>query len=146
MLRLDNLRLGGALRWKVENRRLGRLGSVMYKAGTSKVVAPPKSFKNRWVDPREQVLNVPIACRRFGPISPVAGCQQKVCFAPTASMAILGEKLGRNPWIGQPVCYGLCREIFFSGAVALLNFVDDCTNCCYALTVRDTYGQGPYVD
>jgi hypothetical protein len=30
--------------------------------------------------------------------------------------------------------------------VALLNFVDDCTNYCYALTARDTYGQGPYVD
>jgi hypothetical protein len=37
---LDNLRLDGALRWKVEDRRLGRLGSVMWKADTSKVVAP----------------------------------------------------------------------------------------------------------
>jgi hypothetical protein len=36
---LDNLRLGGDLRWKVEYHRLGRSGSVMWKAGTSKVVA-----------------------------------------------------------------------------------------------------------
>jgi hypothetical protein len=40
MLRLDNLRLGWALRWKAEDRRLRRLGSVMWKADTSKVVAP----------------------------------------------------------------------------------------------------------
>jgi hypothetical protein len=40
MLRLDNLRSGGALRWKVKDRWLGRLESEMWKAGTSKVVAP----------------------------------------------------------------------------------------------------------
>jgi hypothetical protein len=39
MLRLDNLRPDGALRWKAEDRRLGRSGSVIWKAGTSKVVA-----------------------------------------------------------------------------------------------------------
>jgi hypothetical protein len=37
---LDNLKPDGALRWKAEDRRLGRLGSVMWKACTSKVVAP----------------------------------------------------------------------------------------------------------
>jgi hypothetical protein len=37
---LLNWRLGGALRWKVEDRRLGRVVSVMWKAGTSQVVAP----------------------------------------------------------------------------------------------------------
>jgi hypothetical protein len=40
MLRLDNLSPGVALRWKVEDRLLGRSGSEMWKAGTSKVVAP----------------------------------------------------------------------------------------------------------
>jgi hypothetical protein len=34
---------------------------------------------------------------------------------PTASLAVVGEKLGTNPWIGQPSCYGLCREPFFLG-------------------------------
>jgi hypothetical protein len=35
-----NLRPGRALRWKAEDRRLGRAGNVMWQAGTSKVVAP----------------------------------------------------------------------------------------------------------
>jgi hypothetical protein len=35
-----NLRSGGALRWKMEDCCLGREGSVMWQAGTSKVVAP----------------------------------------------------------------------------------------------------------
>jgi hypothetical protein len=35
-----NLRPGGALRWKSENRWLGRAGSVMWQADASKVVAP----------------------------------------------------------------------------------------------------------
>jgi hypothetical protein len=29
---LDNLRLGGALRWKAEDCQLGRLGSVLWQA------------------------------------------------------------------------------------------------------------------
>jgi hypothetical protein len=37
---MDNLRLGVALRWKVEDGQLGRSGSVKWQAGTSKVVAP----------------------------------------------------------------------------------------------------------
>jgi hypothetical protein len=37
---LDNLRPGWVLRWKVEGRWLGRSGSVMWKVGTFKVVAP----------------------------------------------------------------------------------------------------------
>jgi hypothetical protein len=41
MLRLDNLRPGGVLRWKAEDRQLGKSRSEMWKAGTSKVVLPP---------------------------------------------------------------------------------------------------------
>jgi hypothetical protein len=52
-------------------------------------------------------------------------------FAFTASMAVLGEKLGMNSWIDQPACCELCRELIFSGAVALLNFVDDYAKVCY---------------
>jgi hypothetical protein len=37
---MDNLRPGGALRCKVEDHRLGRSGSGLWQAGTSKVVAP----------------------------------------------------------------------------------------------------------
>jgi hypothetical protein len=57
----------------------------------------------------------------MGPISLVADCQQKIGFAPTASIAVLGKKLGTDPWISQPVCCGLSRKSFFTGAVALLN-------------------------
>jgi hypothetical protein len=56
------------------------------------------------------------------------GCsprQQMLGFAPTASLVGLVEKLGTDPQIGHPTCCGLCWEPFFSGAVALLNFVGD---------------------
>jgi hypothetical protein len=46
-------------------------------------------------------------------------------FTPTTLMAGSGEKLGTNLWIGQPSCCGLCREPFFSGAVALSIAIDD---------------------
>jgi hypothetical protein len=36
---LFKLRPGGALRWKAEDCRLGRAGSVMWQVGTSNVVA-----------------------------------------------------------------------------------------------------------
>jgi hypothetical protein len=37
---LFNWRLNGALRWKAEDRRLGRVGRVLWKSDKSKVVAP----------------------------------------------------------------------------------------------------------
>jgi hypothetical protein len=70
----------------------------------------------------------------MGPVSLVAGRQQKVGFAPTTSLVGSGEKLDMDPWISQPLCCELCRELFFSGAVTLLNSVDDYTKGCYALT------------
>jgi hypothetical protein len=42
---------GGTLRWKGEDRRLGRSVSGVWKAGIFKAVAPAVSIKNRWVDP-----------------------------------------------------------------------------------------------
>jgi hypothetical protein len=56
-------------------------------------------------------------------------------FAFTASMTVLGEKLDMDPRIGQPTCCELCREPIFSGAVVLLNFIDDYTEVCYVWTV-----------
>jgi hypothetical protein len=50
-------------------------------------------------------------------------------------MAVLGEKLGTDPRIDQPTWCGLCREPFFSGAVALPIAVDDFAKGCYALTM-----------
>jgi hypothetical protein len=34
-----------------------------------------------------------------------------------------GEKLGMDPLIDQPACWGLCQEPFFSGAVTPSNSV-----------------------
>jgi hypothetical protein len=58
----------------------------------------------------------------------------------------MGEKLGMDPWTGQLACCELGREPFFSGAVDLFKSIDDYVKGCYALTVWDTYGLGPYVD
>jgi hypothetical protein len=46
-------------------------------------------------------------------------------------MAGSGEKLGTDPWVGQPVRWGLCREPFFSGAVALSIVVEDFVKSCH---------------
>jgi hypothetical protein len=70
----------------------------------------------------------------MGPVTLVAGCQQMLGFTPTASLVDSGEKLGMDPRIGQLTCCGLCWKPFFSGAVALLNVVDDFTKGHYALT------------
>jgi hypothetical protein len=57
----------------------------------------------------------------MGPVSLVVYHWQILGFAPTASK--LAQE--RN-WVRiMSACCGLCREPFFSGAVALLNFVDD---------------------
>jgi hypothetical protein len=66
-------------------------------------------------------------------VSLVVGRQPMIGFAPTALIAVSGEKLGTDPQIGQSTCCGLCREPFFLGAVALLSFVDDYVKGCYAL-------------
>jgi hypothetical protein len=46
-------------------------------------------------------------------------------------MVVVREKLGTDTRIGQSVCCGLCHERFFSGAVDLFKFVDDCTKGCH---------------
>jgi hypothetical protein len=52
----------------------------------------------------------------MGPVSLVAGYQQMLGFALTASLVGSRKKLGTDPRIGQPVCYGLCQEPFFLGS------------------------------
>jgi hypothetical protein len=82
----------------------------------------------------------------YGPSKPSSRRQQMLEFALIASLVGSREKLGTNPRIGQPTSWGLCRKPFFSGAVTLLNFVDDYLRHCYMWTTWDTYGPGPYVD
>jgi hypothetical protein len=67
----------------------------------------------------------------MGPVSLVVSCQQKLDFSPTAPLAVVGEKLGTDPRIGQPACCELCREPFFSGAVDLFKSGDDCMKDCH---------------
>jgi hypothetical protein len=61
-------------------------------------------------------------------------------------MAVVGEKLGIDPWIGQSSCSGLGQEPFFSRAVDLFKSVDDYVKGCYTWTASDTYGRGSYTD
>jgi hypothetical protein len=58
------------------------------------------SVKDRWIDPHEQVLNVPIACW-YG-------------FAPTASMVASGRETGYGP-----VDQSVVMLWFVSGAIFL---------------------------
>jgi hypothetical protein len=67
-------------------------------------------------------------------------------FTPTASMVASGEKLGTDLWIGQPTCCGLCREPFFSGAVALSIAVDDFMKGCHVQELLTGSKHWAYVD
>jgi hypothetical protein len=82
----------------------------MRKAGTSKVVAII------YVGKRSSQLST------------------KAYLFPTASLAVIGEKLGTNIWIGQSSCCGLGWKPFFSGVVDLFKSIDDYAKGCYVLT------------
>jgi hypothetical protein len=56
--------------------------------------------------PREQVLNVSITFQRYGPGKPSSRLSTKAWLFPTASLAVVGEKLDTDPWINQPSCSG----------------------------------------
>jgi hypothetical protein len=71
----------------------------------------------------------------YGPSKPSSQLSIEALLFPTASLAVVGEKLGTDPWIGQLACCGLCREPFFSGVVDLFKSVDDCAKDCYMLTM-----------
>jgi hypothetical protein len=70
-----------------------------------------------------------------GPGKPSSWLSTEAYLFPTVSLAIVGEKLGTDPWIRRLSSCGLCREPFFSGAVDLYKFVDDFTKGYYALTM-----------
>jgi hypothetical protein len=92
------------------------------------------SVRDRWVGPSEQVLNITIACRCYGPGKPSSLTSTEGGFTFTASMDGSEEKLGTDPLIGQPSCYGLCQEAFFLRVVTLSIVVDNFVKGCYALT------------
>jgi hypothetical protein len=53
--------------------------------------------KDRWVDTREQVLNVLITCRGYGHGKPSSRLLTEAYLFPTTSLAVMGEKLGMDP-------------------------------------------------
>jgi hypothetical protein len=69
-----------------------------------------------------------------GPVSLVATVNKCLALTPLLHWLARERNWGMDPWIGQPVCCGLCQEPFFSGAVALLNSVDYFVNGCYMWT------------
>jgi hypothetical protein len=104
------------------------------------------SVKDRWVDPHEQVFNIPITCWWYESSKPSNLISIEGGFTPSASMAGSREKLGMDPWIGRPSYCGLYREPFFSGVVTLYIAFDDFTKGYYALTMWDTYGLRTYAN
>jgi hypothetical protein len=60
------------------------------------------SVKDRGVGTHEQVLNVPIACRWYGPSKPSSLLSTDVWLKRTASMAVLGKKMRRVLRTTQP--------------------------------------------
>jgi hypothetical protein len=90
--------------------------------------------KDRWVHPREQVLNIPIACQRYEPGKPSSWLSIEASLFPNVSLAVMGEKMGTNLQTDQLACCGLGWEPFFSGAEGLFKSVNDYTKGCYALT------------
>jgi hypothetical protein len=97
----------------------------MWQAGTSNVVPPPVSIKDHSVGPREQVLNVPIAYWCYRPSKPSSRPLIDAWLCPHCFISWLGREDGYRPVDRSVARCGLCREPFFSGAVGLLNSVDD---------------------
>jgi hypothetical protein len=89
------------------------------------------SIKDHSVGPREQVLNVPIACRCYGPGKPSSWSSSGAWLTPPASLAGSEEKLGTDPRISQPACHGLCQELFFSGAMGSIQICRRLVKGCH---------------
>jgi hypothetical protein len=49
----------------------------------------------------------------YVPSKPSSWSPTGAWLTPTASLVGSGEKLGTDPWVGQPTCCGLCRQPFF---------------------------------
>jgi hypothetical protein len=132
--------------WKVETAGWEGRGVVCGKLAPPRLWPPPVLVKDRWVCPREQVLNVLIACQWYGSGMPSSGSPTGAWLTPPPSLSALGEKLGMDPRISQPACCGLCWEPFFSGAVGSVQICRRLAKGCYMWTMWDTYGLGPYTD
>jgi hypothetical protein len=70
----------------------------------------------------------------YGPSKPCSWLSIEARLFLNASLAVLGEKPGMDPRIGQPSCWGLCQEPYFSGAVDLFKSIADFVKGCYTWT------------
>jgi hypothetical protein len=77
----------------------------------------------------------------YGPSKPSSWSPTGAYLMPTASLVGLGEKLGTNSQIGQPVCYRLCQEPLFSGSVGSIQICRRLKKGCYMWTTWDMYGR-----
>jgi hypothetical protein len=55
------------------------------------------SVKDRWVGPREHVLNIPITCWRYGPSKPSSMSSTDAWFCPHCLIGWLGRETGYGP-------------------------------------------------
>jgi hypothetical protein len=117
LLRMVNLRPDEVIRWKVEDRRLRKSGSVMWKVSTSKVVASSVSVKDWRVGPREQVLNILNACWRYGSGKSSSLSSTNAWFCPHCFNGCVGRETVVDMWIGQPMYCGSGQEPLFSRVV-----------------------------
>jgi hypothetical protein len=109
--------------WEITGRE-GR-GVVCGKPAPPRLWPPPVSIKNHLVGPHEQVLNVPIGYWCYGPSKPSSRPLIDAWLYPHYFIGWLRREDGYGLTNRSAVLYKLCREPFFSGAVSLLNSVDD---------------------
>jgi hypothetical protein len=141
-----NWRSGGALRWKVKIVSWEGQGVVCgswHLQGCS-----PRLY---WLKTDGLTLVSKYSTYRshagiYGPSKPSSLSPTVAWLTPTASLVGLGEKLGTDPRVGQPVCFGLCLEPFFSGVVGSIQICRRLTKGCYMWIMWDMYGPGPYAD
>jgi hypothetical protein len=107
MLRLDNLRPGGALRW---------------------LYPPLVSVKDRWVGPCEQVLNVLIVCQRYGPGKPSSRSSIEDWLCPHCFYDCLGRETEYEPMDRSVGVLWIVSGALFLGAVTLLISIETTLN------------------
>jgi hypothetical protein len=64
----------------------------------------------------------------------------------TALLVSLGEKLGTDPWIGQPTYCGLCQGPFFSVAVGSIQICPQLVKGCHVQGLLTGSVHQAYVD
>jgi hypothetical protein len=126
--------VGKVREWYVESRHLQSCSPHLCQLRTDEL-APVSKYWTYWSH-----------TGIYGPSKPSSWSPIGAWLMLTASLVGKGEKLGTDTRIGQPACYGLCREPFFSGAIGSVQICRCLTKGLYMWTTWDTYGPRPYAD